>query len=55
MQMTGRRGPKNSNASSGSVPYHHARSKHYNNLSRDKSELGKVTDNEMGSDYLYTV
>jgi hypothetical protein len=55
VQMTGRTAAENSNASSGSVPHHHARSGRYNNLSRDESELGGVTDSEMGSDYLYTV
>ena len=51
VQMTGRTTADN-------PPSHHPRrtsSGRFNNLSRDESELGGVTDSEMGSDYLYTV
>jgi hypothetical protein len=55
VQIMGRMGPENSNASSGSVSHYHPRSGRYNNLSRDESKLDGVTDSEMGSDYLYMV
>lgn len=48
------------NGSSTNIPVgmHHGRrtsSGRFMNLSRDESELGAVTDSEMGSDFLYTV
>nr|ABI75158.1 cellulose synthase-like D8 [Physcomitrium patens] len=56
-QMGGRSNPDSHSSNSG-PSLHHARrtsSGRFNNLSRDMSEMGGVTDSELGSDYLYTV